>query len=107
MTIDTGDDEECEIGNELEEGDVEKDDHELGSDEEEEDGAEDKEEERENDEEDDDEDHERIPEFDNASNKGIGGLEQKDKGPSCDDVEDEGDEEKMKGGNSNKKRLAG
>ena len=89
MIINTGGGKKYEHNDELAEGDVRKDDYELGSD-----GEENEERKKGKDDEDDNDKYEGLHEFDNLFHEGVGRVQQKDKGRSCDDNEDEHDEEK-------------
>ena len=75
----------------------------MESDEEEEARDENKAGKKENDKEDNDDVYEDMNGFHNLFREGVGGVQQKFKGPSSGDYKDERDEEKMNGNDSNKK----
>ena len=87
----------------LDEGNVRNNDHELEYEEEEEAEEKNKERKRKNEEEDNNDGYGDKYGFNNLLDESVGGVKQKDKGPSGGDNEDESDEGKMKGGASNKR----
>ena len=94
---------EYEQDDELDGGNVGNHHCELESDEEEEARDENKAGKKENDKEDNDDVYEDMNGFHNLFREGVGGVQQKFKGPSSGDYKDERDEEKMNGNDSNKK----